>query len=588
MPSVIDLSNATLVSQNSDGSQNGPTVATLSDGSYVVVWYGISPLDSSRYGVFGRLFDGSGEAIGSDFRINQIEANEQRKSDVTALDGGGFMVGWDGYLTDFPDGNYDVIGRFFDNDGTAVTDDFFISGPGDNNAVKEGEIALTTMADGRVLAAYEISENLTDVVYRTIDLNAQDQIVLTPETDAADNDPGQQAGPQRVPQAITLSGGGTLIAWRDLDGSNAVFARFFDEDGVAQGKDFQINLGVEGSNLFSVAALDGGGFVAVYNGDSGLHMQRFDGDGDKIGARFDLENPSDDAAPAILSLPDGGFLVAYNSAGLALQRFDADGQPVGDLQKGFGDLQSVSAQIDMDLLNGGRTAIVTWQTDGGNQSDVAQQQFAIVDIQTGTKSADTLTGTGWFDELHGKRGADTLLGRGGQDWLDGGNGRDLLKGGKGDDTLTGGKHNDTLLGQNGSDDLLGNGGKDVLKGAKGNDTLNGQAGDDTLLGGDGRDMLRGGGGNDILNGGRHNDILNGGGGEDIFVFSKGKDRVQDFVLADDVVDLTGVGSIASFQDLVQNHMEQVGNYVQITSAAGDRMILNNTDIADLGSDNFLF
>lgn len=91
----------------------------------------------------------------------------------------------------------------------------------------------------------------------------------------------------------------------------------------------------------------------------------------------------------------------------------------------------------------------------------------------------------------------------------------------------------------GSDFYLG-GGTDAL--------VDGGAGDDWLLGGDGADTLIGATGDDELG---------GGGGADIFVFAPGPggaaadagdDRILDFSVSDDRIDLSGRG--LSFADLL--------------------------------------
>jgi hypothetical protein len=64
-----------------------------------------------------------------------------------------------------------------------------------------------------------------------------------------------------------------------------------------------------------------------------------------------------------------------------------------------------------------------------------------------------------------------------------------------------------------------------------------------IRGGHGDDMLTGGPANDILSGGPGNDTLTGGGGADQFVFGGldiGADRIADFDLANDIIDLSAL------------------------------------------------
>jgi Ca2+-binding RTX toxin-like protein len=85
-------------------------------------------------------------------------------------------------------------------------------------------------------------------------------------------------------------------------------------------------------------------------------------------------------------------------------------------------------------------------------------------------------------------------------------------------------------------------------------TLRGNAGNDTLLGLAGNDTLTGGLGDDFLFGGAGDDVLVGSAGFDHFVFEGvfGKDRVNDFVLGQDLIQLSGVTGISGFGDLDTN------------------------------------
>jgi beta-glucanase (GH16 family) len=100
---------------------------------------------------------------------------------------------------------------------------------------------------------------------------------------------------------------------------------------------------------------------------------------------------------------------------------------------------------------------------------------------------------------------------------------------------------DTLTGTNGADSLSGGGGNDRLAGGSGHDTLSGGDGRDTLFGGPNNDRLDGGAGNDALRGNSGNDTITTGTGVDRVLIGSGEgaDRVTDFALGTDRVELTG-------------------------------------------------
>jgi len=67
-----------------------PAVGADSSGNFVVTW---ERSDASGRGVFGRLFDGTGSAVGGEFRVNTYTSYNQGNSAVAARTGD-FMVVW--------------------------------------------------------------------------------------------------------------------------------------------------------------------------------------------------------------------------------------------------------------------------------------------------------------------------------------------------------------------------------------------------------------------------------------------------------------------------------------------------------------
>jgi Ca2+-binding RTX toxin-like protein len=150
----------------------------------------------------------------------------------------------------------------------------------------------------------------------------------------------------------------------------------------------------------------------------------------------------------------------------------------------------------------------------------------------------------------------TALAKGGNDQLNGTQQRDVFYGGAGNDTLHGQGGNDHLVDTRGSNDIFGGSGNDTIIGGGGQIDAEGNSGRDTLIGGIGNDTLDGGSGNDVLRGdpsgsfisgddvliaGSGNDILEGGGGADTFVFDRtnGDNRILDFEVDADIIDLVG-------------------------------------------------
>ena len=111
-----------------------------------------------------------------------------------------------------------------------------------------------------------------------------------------------------------------------------------------------------------------------------------------------------------------------------------------------------------------------------------------------------------------------------------------------------------------------------------------QSGNDSIVGSAAGDVIEGGSGWDRIDGGGGNDTLTGGSEDDRFVFDAdwGVDTVTDFADGQDRLDLTALG--IQFGDL---SVVQVGADAVI-SFGGDQIILLNTDIGTISTDDFWF
>ncbi|MBY6122240.1 calcium-binding protein [Mameliella alba] len=197
-----------------------------------------------------------------------------------------------------------------------------------------------------------------------------------------------------------------------------------------------------------------------------------------------------------------------------------------------------------------------------------------------TNLADNETGDFLANLVSMLDGDDTYIGKGGNDTIQGGAGADFLLGNDGHDQIFGADGNDTLVGDTGNDTLLGGANRDVLRGNADNDFLDG---------GSHRDLLVGGPGDDTLLGGRGNDVLQGDEGADVFRFDTfdGVDVIRDFENGTDLIDLKAFGAldITSFDDLVLN---QNGSSAVIFFGSDTKIILQDTSIAELDADDFIF
>lgn len=162
------------------------------------------------------------------------------------------------------------------------------------------------------------------------------------------------------------------------------------------GSEIAVNSYTAGDQRFSdVAALPDGGYVAVWDsrldqdGHSyGIFGQRFDAQGNKVGAEFQVNNYSTSTQgwPQVASFEDGGFVVSWGSYGqtgvnsysVFARRFGADGAAVDaqDLQISSTSLTNQRYSHIATRADGG--FVVTWysEKETGSQNNV---HSAIVD-----------------------------------------------------------------------------------------------------------------------------------------------------------------------------------------------------------------
>jgi hypothetical protein len=87
-----------------------PSVSSLMDGGFVVCWQsGVQ--DGSGYGVYGQLFNSEGSRRGTEFQVNTYTQGSQEDPSVSSLTDGGFVVCWDSYGQD--GSGYGIYGKYY-------------------------------------------------------------------------------------------------------------------------------------------------------------------------------------------------------------------------------------------------------------------------------------------------------------------------------------------------------------------------------------------------------------------------------------------------------------------------------------------
>ncbi|TXI41162.1 MAG: DUF4347 domain-containing protein [Nitrosomonas sp.] len=319
------------------GSQSENTVAALTNDGFVVTWNSRNQ-DGSDWGVYGQLYDSSGNAQGTEFRINTNTADIQANSSVAALADGGFVVTWDSYNQDGSNGG--VYAQRYDINGGTVGTEFRVNSYTTNNQVLSSVAALT---DGGFV-----------VTWQSYSQDGAEWGIYGQRYDASGNTQGAEfrvnshtASDQLWPSVTALTNGGFVVTWGSLgqDGSGyGIYGQRYDASGNTAGGEFLINSYTTNNQENPwVTALSDGGFVVFWeslsqdgSGD-GIYGQRYNASGIAQGGEFLVNTHTADTqiVPSATGLADGGFAVTWMSfnqdgsaTGIFGKRYDANGNEV--------------------------------------------------------------------------------------------------------------------------------------------------------------------------------------------------------------------------------------------------------------------
>ncbi|MEG3179048.1 ELWxxDGT repeat protein, partial [Sphingomonas sp. LT1P40] len=359
-----------------------PAVTVLADGGYVIIWTG---QDGAYEGIFGQRFDSNGNPVGGEFAVNTTTQHGEVQPQVTALDGGGFVVIW----MSSEDGSYDgIFGQRFDSNGAPAGTEFRV-----NSTTAGSQFAPSIAAqDGGAFVA----------VWTSNDQDGEYEGIFSQRFNAAGEPQGEvrvntiTEGGQINPSVAGRAGGGYVVAYQSQPpGSDSyeIYFQQFDATGQPYGVETRANttLGNDQENPV-VTILTGGGFVIAWtspgqDGDGrGIYAQQFDGSGLPVGNELHVSTSAagDQLEPVIVTVGDG-FIVSWSGsgqgdeAGIFTQRY-MPGIAASETAE-----TSLNGILDFfDLNDGGGTVRVTLSVDAGEINVDAGTSGATVDSGNGT------------------------------------------------------------------------------------------------------------------------------------------------------------------------------------------------------------
>ena len=306
------------------GRPQDAQIVALPDGGWAAIWstdYFISE------GVHVATFDADGNPVMPAMRVDtQTSSLFWENAKVTPLANGGFVATWVA-------SDYNLYQQVFDEHGALV---------GSNEGVNTGGSTLNgpyyeviVRPGGGWIVAWSAGSGLNSEVYQRVYDENGNAGTVTQINRGSD-------GPQNFVQMALLEGGGWVVSWVGDDDtsagtSNGLFQRVYDANGDALGPETMVNTTVEGwQYVHSVVALTGGGWVVTWESTNqdgsglGVYQQVYGANGQPVGGetRVNGETEGDQKVIKVTALPDGGWVVTWQSAG-------QDGDGLGLYQRTF-------------------------------------------------------------------------------------------------------------------------------------------------------------------------------------------------------------------------------------------------------------
>jgi hypothetical protein len=272
-----------VVSTFTNNFQINPAIATLNNGNVIVVWASFDQVNStSLQDVYGQILSPMGQAIGTNFLINQFTSYNQRTPAIAALQNGGFVVTWvseqqrlvaptlgtpSGSVTasTIPVPSVDVYARLYSSGGVAQSSEFLVN----TNFNPCANPRVTGASDGSFMVVWDARDMVNQTNGLDIFARPFSSVGVGGTTVLVNS---YLFGDQYAPQ-ISSIGIDYLVAWTSLaqDGSReGVYGQFLQSNGSAVNGEFRINTTTISEQMQPVVAADGvNQFLVVWTSYTG-------------------------------------------------------------------------------------------------------------------------------------------------------------------------------------------------------------------------------------------------------------------------------------------------------------------------------
>lgn|GEM_PF-4144596 len=396
--------NEFMVNTDWSSDQKSPATAALANGGFVVT--ALDKIVADDYNIVLNIFNSSGQKVISEKKLILTNVAESCIPKAADLKNGYFVLTWES--------NGDIFAQIFDYSGVAVTSEFRVNGVL-YQTNDQSDQSVASLGDGKFVIAWETDGedgNRKSVNYKIYSYASSSGLV-TIKSDTRANQ--YTTHHQKDPSIAVLNDGNFVILWESRDSRYIgydVAGSVFSSYGSPISKEFRVNNSSEyyqnDQKWINVAALNDGSFVvswvsAIADAPSSTSLKVngvfsrkcfFNGSGvvfspvkkvnstDLIEFEYSIDGDDyemDFNTPQVLGLADGGYVVVWDSmdnldgqgSSVRAQRFSVNNELLGSEYQinvnGRNDQRKPSLAT---LANG--DVIFVWQSD---QSKVGNQDI---------------------------------------------------------------------------------------------------------------------------------------------------------------------------------------------------------------------
>ena len=315
-----------LVNEFTNSYQYDPSIAALAGGGFVVTWDSDDPKqgDTSFHGVKARIFNADGTEAVSELLVNEFTNSYQYDPSVAALKGGGFVVTWVSNAPQQGDNSLSGIkARIFNADGTEAVSEFLVTEFTNDYQYNPNITALEGGGFVVTWSSYDPQQGDTSghgIKARIFNADGTEAVSEFLVNELTNDD-------QSKSRITALEGGGFVVTWTSSDPQQGdtsgygIKARIFNADGTEAVSEFLINeLTNDDQSKSRITALEGGGFVVTWTSSD---PQQGDTSFNGVKARiFNADGTPRDIGSAVTN---EDIVLSIDTATLLVNDSDADG-----------------------------------------------------------------------------------------------------------------------------------------------------------------------------------------------------------------------------------------------------------------------